>query len=122
MDPGNLLERALRLDIRTPVHLMPVMRRLHISSRCSVVAGPSRVAVDVGIILLLWSTIGGAGRNHGGGSVARWSRRNGSGAEFDVACAVGMAVGVDWPGVDDPGLGLLASEEWFAGGAGGVVV
>lgn len=122
MDPGNLLERALRLDIRAPVRVGAVMRRFHISSRCSMVAGPGRVAVAVGIILLLWSTIGGAGRNHRGGSVARRSRRNGSGAEFDVACAVRMGVGVYWPGVGDPGLGLLASEEWFAGGAGGVVV
>lgn len=122
MDAGNILERALRLDIRTPVHVMPVMRRFHISSRWSMVAGPSRVTVAVGIILLLWSTIGGAGRNHRGSSVARRSRRNGSGAEFDVACGVGMGVGVYWSGVDDPGLGLLASEEWFAGGAGGVVV
>lgn len=123
MCPRDLLECALRLHVRTSVHMLSVVRWLDIASGGSMVAGPGRVAVAVmHIVFILRSTIRSTGRDYRGGGVARWSRRNRGGAEFDIACAVGVGVGIYMPSVDNAGLGLLASEEWFAAGAGGVVV
>lgn len=123
MCPRNFLERALGLHVRTPVHVVSVVRWLDIARRRSMVARPSRITVAVmHIVLVLRPTIRSRWRDHRSSGVARWPRRHRGGAKFDVACAVGVSVGIDVPGVDNTGLGLLASEEWFAAGAGGVVV